>query len=110
MVVHLLRRLPAPAVRAEGDKLLFVARQPLEVGEEGGDGGHHVVVEGGGADSDVLGGHGVGDDVRVMAVVQVVEAGFEAAGEEGVFDGVRHRLGGVPHGVEHDDRRVVVLV
>ena len=107
--MHLVGRLPAPAVRAEGDALLFISRQPPEIGEEGGHGGHHVVVEGGGADGDILGGHGVGDDVGIVAVVQVVQAGLEAAGEEPALDGVRHRLGGVPHGVKDDDGGVVVF-
>ena len=108
--VHLVGRLPAPAVGAEGDELLPVPVQPPEIGEERRHRRHHVVVEGGGADGDVFRGHGVSDDVGIVAVMQVVQAGLVSAGEEGVFDRVRHRLGGVPHGVVHDGGGVVVLV
>ena len=102
--------MPAPAVRTERDVFFLVPVQSLEIGEEGGDGGHHVVVEGGGADGDVFRGHRVRDDVRIVAEMQIVQAGFQTAGEERAFDRVRHRLGGVPHGVVNDRRRIVVFV
>ena len=108
--MHLIGGLTAPAVRAERDVFFLVSVEPFEISEERGDGRHHVVVEGGGADGNVLCGHGVGDDVGIVAVVQVVEPRFEPASEERAFDGVRHRFGGVPHRVKDDDGGIVEAV
>ena len=107
--LYLFGGLAAPAVGAESDAFFLVSRQTLEIGEEGGNGGHHVVVEGRGTDGDVFCAHGVGDDVGIKAIVQVIQAGFKAAGEEGVFDGVGHGFRGMPHGIEHDGDGVILF-
>ena len=108
--VNLVGRLSAPAVRAEGDKLLFVAVQSLEIGEETGYGRHHIVVQGGGADRDVSARHGIRDDIGIVAEMQIVKFGLQSRADECALDRVCHRFGRVPHGIIDDDRAVVVFV
>ena len=95
--------LAAPAVGAEGEGLVSLGGQALEVAEEGGDGRQHLVVDGRGADGEVFAREDVGHDVGEGVFLDVVEGGGDALLLEGLGDGAGHLFGGVPHGVEDDD-------
>ena len=95
--------LAAPAVGAEGEGFVAFGGQALEVAEEGGDGRHHLVVDGRGADGEVFAREDVGQDVGEGVFLDVVEGRGDALLLEGLGDGAGHLLGGVPHGVEDDD-------
>ena len=70
--------LAAPAVGAEGEGFVAFGGQALEVAEEGGDGRHHLVVDGRGADGEVFAREDVGQDVGEGVFLDVVEGRGDA--------------------------------
>ena len=95
--------LAAPAIGAEGEALFLLGLEAFQIGQETGDGRHHLVVDRRRPDGDVFGRQDVGDDIGHVVLLYIVVVCRDAGALEGLGDAAGHGLRRVPHAVEDDD-------
>lgn len=100
---YLSDALSAPAIGTKGEASVIFRGKSLEITQEAGDGRHHLIVDGRGADGQVFAGEDVRDDIRKRSFLDVVEGTRNTARFESFGDGAGNGFGGMPHAVKDDN-------